>query len=110
MRAASTEFALIAAPYFRHSPPAPATFHSPPTRACSVVLCLMVPRDMINPDATFAAAFVYVGLPWASHIVALGALLGKQQWAAASGTHAADYLSGVDGLSSPAWGSSCNAL
>ncbi|PNW80768.1 hypothetical protein CHLRE_07g329050v5 [Chlamydomonas reinhardtii] len=41
-----------------------------------VVLCLMVPRDMINPDATFAAAFVYVGLPWASHIVALGALLG----------------------------------
>ncbi|KXZ44274.1 hypothetical protein GPECTOR_70g505 [Gonium pectorale] len=41
-----------------------------------VVLCLMVPRDMINTDATFAAAFEYVGLGWAKHIVALGAILG----------------------------------
>ncbi|KAG2495204.1 hypothetical protein HYH03_006810 [Edaphochlamys debaryana] len=41
-----------------------------------VVLCLMVPRDMIDPNATFAAAFTYAGLPWATHIVALGALLG----------------------------------
>ncbi|PNH00965.1 Cationic amino acid transporter 1, partial [Tetrabaena socialis] len=41
-----------------------------------VVLCLMVPRNMISANATFAAAFEYVGLGWAKHIVAIGAILG----------------------------------
>ncbi|GLC61629.1 hypothetical protein PLESTB_001784700 [Pleodorina starrii] len=41
-----------------------------------VVLCLMVPRQHISKDATFAVAFEYVGLPWAKYVVALGALLG----------------------------------
>jgi APA family basic amino acid/polyamine antiporter len=41
-----------------------------------IVLNLMVPLDKINTDATFAAAFDYVGLPWAKHIVAFGAVLG----------------------------------
>ncbi|PNH00966.1 Cationic amino acid transporter 1 [Tetrabaena socialis] len=41
-----------------------------------VVLCLMVPRNMISADATFAVAFEYVGLGWAKHIVAIGAILG----------------------------------
>ncbi|GLI69367.1 hypothetical protein VaNZ11_013943 [Volvox africanus] len=42
----------------------------------SVVLSLMVPRNKIDPDAAFAAAFEYVGLSWAKYIVALGAILG----------------------------------
>ncbi len=42
-----------------------------------VVLCLMVPRAAIDTKATFAAAFEYVGLPWAKYIVALGALMGE---------------------------------
>ncbi|EFJ49983.1 hypothetical protein VOLCADRAFT_89329 [Volvox carteri f. nagariensis] len=41
-----------------------------------VVLSLMVPRADIDTDATFAKAFEYVGLGWAKHIVALGAILG----------------------------------
>lgn len=42
-----------------------------------VVLCLMVPTNMIDTNATFAKAFEYVGMSWAAHIVALGAILGE---------------------------------
>ena len=36
----------------------------------------MLPYTEINPDAAFSAAFVSVGMHWASYIVAVGALLG----------------------------------
>ncbi|GFR47301.1 hypothetical protein Agub_g8988 [Astrephomene gubernaculifera] len=41
-----------------------------------IVLVLMVPVGMIDTGASFASAFEYVGLGWAKHIVALGAILG----------------------------------
>jgi len=43
---------------------------------CAVTLTLMLPYDLISPDAAFSQAFVDVGMKWASYIVALGALLG----------------------------------
>ena len=56
----------------------------------------MLPYTEINPDAAFSAAFVSVGMHWASYIVAVGALLGITTGAAlyhevfiSHGTHAA---------------------
>lgn len=42
----------------------------------SLVLVMMVPLEALSTAGSFAAAFSYVGLPWALYIVALGALLG----------------------------------
>mmetsp|Transcript_1343 Transcript_1343/g.2143 ORF Transcript_1343/g.2143 Transcript_1343/m.2143 type:complete len:645 (+) Transcript_1343:109-2043(+) len=41
-----------------------------------VTLSLMVPLEDIQTNATFAAAFDYVGMTWAKYIVSIGALLG----------------------------------
>ncbi len=41
-----------------------------------VTLTLMVPTPDIDSSAAFAAAFDYVGMPWAKYIVSLGALMG----------------------------------
>lgn len=40
----------------------------------SLVLVLMVPLDALSTSGSFAAAFAYVGMPWAQYIVALGGL------------------------------------
>lgn len=51
----------------------------------TVALCLMVPREAIDENATFAMAFDYVGMHWAKHVVAVGALLGE--WSLTFYTH-----------------------
>jgi len=38
----------------------------------SLALVMMVPISALETGASFAAAFAYVGLPWAQYIVALG--------------------------------------
>jgi amino acid transporter len=38
----------------------------------SLVLVMMVPLEALSTAGSFAAAFAYVGLPWAQYIVALG--------------------------------------
>lgn len=38
----------------------------------SLALVMMVPMSALTESASFAAAFAYVGLPWAQYIVALG--------------------------------------
>jgi basic amino acid/polyamine antiporter, APA family len=44
--------------------------------AVALVLVGMVPYSQVNPDSPFSAVFRQVGLPWASQVVALGAMVG----------------------------------
>ena len=46
-----------------------------PTLALLVVL---VPISALDKGGSFAAAFAYVGMPWAQHIVALGEFQGSR--------------------------------
>ena len=41
-----------------------------------LMLDLMLPYTLIDPDAAFSKAFITVGMHWAAYIVAIGALLG----------------------------------
>jgi len=45
---------------------------------CAMALCLvmMVPYDQIDTSASFAAAFMQVGMPWGRVLVGIGAVLG----------------------------------
>jgi len=44
--------------------------------AVAAILTGMVPYDKIDPNAGVAVAFEQVGLPWAKHIIAFGAMTG----------------------------------
>jgi hypothetical protein len=41
----------------------------------SLALVMMVPVEALATSGSFAAAFAYVGMPWAQYIVALGGWL-----------------------------------
>ncbi|KAJ3674914.1 hypothetical protein LUZ60_005530 [Juncus effusus] len=61
----------------------------------AVTLCLMQPRENIDPDAPFSAAFQGTGLDWAKYVVAFGALKGMTTVLLVSAVGQARYLTHI---------------